>query len=355
MVASDGAGTAALSDRSSKMVATEFAGALIDIAAELAIRPPGAWVTDAVIEEVVRLRKKLRAESKSDDISAYHCTLVAALMGPTGGLTVHLGDGAVFGGIAGARSTQVIDLADDYVVSAPQNGEYANETVFLTERDWLRNLRIQPVHALDWVILGTDGGMSLAMVGEKTPKSGFVVPVLNELLAEPDAVQRSLRLEAILKDKQADSLTNDDKTLVIAVRGKFASVTGEFKIDRASQTSARGPTAPAAGTAAAQANHAEPEAATGKQAGATTQAALSKKKLWLMLTAGLVLATALTCLTVYSVRALSQPATPPQDRPPTKPRPVHPAGDATLNRQVETVPAPASPPSAASALTPALD
>ena len=129
---------------------------------------------------------------------------------------------------ASNRRGDSLDLAQGCFVSAPQNGEYANETYFLTERDWLKHLRINPVSAVDWIVLGTDGGMSLAMVGESKPKTGFVVPVIQAILNEPDVESRCQALTAILDDRQADRLTNDDKTLVVAVRAPIRNVVGDF-------------------------------------------------------------------------------------------------------------------------------
>lgn len=240
LVASDGAGSAKHAEVSSALVASDFANALIELAKELDSRPPGAWATDAVIEEIVRLRKILREKAGSDNISDYHCTLVAALLGPTGGFTIHLGDGAVFGGVANASDESRIDLSGEYVVSEPENGEYANETVFLTERDWIKHLRIQPLPRMGWLILGTDGGMALAMHEEKTPKTGFVVPVLRGLISHDDSEARNGFLEKILTDRQADRLTNDDKTLVVAQRSTGVTVDGEFQLP-ATKTSAKPP------------------------------------------------------------------------------------------------------------------
>lgn len=228
LVASDGAGTAAHSAISSRLIATQFAEALLEIAALLDQRPPGAWIVDAVISHIVELRKQLREVAKSDDLSAYHCTLVAALIGPTGGFTIHIGDGAVFGAATNQSSSSSINLACDYFVSLPENGEFANETVFITERDWIKHIRIQHIAAPDWLVLGTDGGMALAMVGDQTPKSGFVAPILNALVRNPDRYSRDDALKNILSDRQADRLTNDDKTLVVAARSCFKDVDGEF-------------------------------------------------------------------------------------------------------------------------------
>lgn len=229
MVASDGAGTASKSDVSSKFIVHEFTDALIEIASELVRRPPGAWVTDAIIEHIVRLRKQLRSMANSDDISSFHCTLVAALVGPSGGITIHLGDGAVFGGRSGQADSKTLDLSQDYLLSLPQNGEYANETVFMTERDWVKHLRIDPLPDVDWLILGTDGGMALAMVGEKLPKTGFIKPVLEALMLRGDQASHDRAVRDSLSDKQADRLTNDDKTLCALVRSKFTHVEGAIQ------------------------------------------------------------------------------------------------------------------------------
>ena len=228
LVASDGAGTAKYSDVGSRLVVDEIAKCLIRISEEIDQKAPGAWVSDRLIQSVVAIRQQLRDVAGSDNISDYHCTLSAALVGPTGGLTIHLGDGAIFGGAAQQSLGDSLDLAQGCFVSAPQNGEYANETYFLTERNWLKHLRIHPVSAVDWIVLGTDGGMSLAMVGESKPKTGFVVPVIQAMLNEPDVESRCQALTRILDDRQADRLTNDDKTLVVAVRAPIRKVVGDF-------------------------------------------------------------------------------------------------------------------------------
>lgn len=228
LTASDGAGSARHSQISAEFVANEFSARLLDIADELDSRPPGAWVTDAVIEDIVRLRKGLRQKANSDTISDYHCTLVAALIGPSGGFSIHLGDGAVIAGSSRTPGSSAIDLAAELFVSEPENGEYANETVFLTERDWIRHLRIHPLPEVDWLILGTDGGMALAMVDERLPKTGFVLPILRAVLAGADPEARQDAVTAALTDKQADRLTNDDKTLVVAVHSRCTAIQGEF-------------------------------------------------------------------------------------------------------------------------------
>jgi hypothetical protein len=233
LVASDGAGTAKFAEIGSQLVVRAFVKRLVDLSTELDRLAPGAWVSDALIGYLIEIRHQLRDLAGSDDISNYHCTLTAALIGPNGGVTVHVGDGAIFGGTASAQNTAVLDLDQGFFVSTPQNGEYANETVFLTERDWVKQLRIKPLGSVDWIMLGTDGGMALAMVGEAMPKSGFVTPVIRTLIEHEGEYARSHALSAILNDHQADRLTNDDKTLVVAIKSYYRDVVGDFVSARA--------------------------------------------------------------------------------------------------------------------------
>ena len=218
LVVSDGAGTALFSDKSSELVVNAFSKELIELSAQIQNRVPGAWINDFVIQKIVSVRDELRALANSDNLQQYHCTLVACLIGPTGGFLIHIGDGALFGG-----RYQDIDQVNEQIsthsfVSLPENGEYANETFFITEGDWIKHLRITAVGSLDWIILGTDGGTSIAMIGDKEPKPGFVVPLLKQLCASMEAENLDDVLIHVLSDDRTDKLTSDDKTLCIAFK-----------------------------------------------------------------------------------------------------------------------------------------
>lgn len=219
IVASDGAGTAKRAEEGSALVVEIFFNSLLTMTSELASRSPGQWINDLVIEKVLETRKLLRAKAGSDDISDFNCTLVACLLGPNGGFSIHIGDGAIFGG----RNTHIkggnINFdRNDFFISPPENGEYANETYFLTERDWVKHLRITPMPKLDWVFACTDGGTALALASDKEPKEGFILPVLEKILAEPSLKGRNNHLRNILENPEADKVTGDDKTIVIACR-----------------------------------------------------------------------------------------------------------------------------------------
>ena len=219
IVVSDGAGTASHSQEGSSFLATFFARSLISLSAELSSRAPGQWINDYVIERLLNARLSLRSKANSDDISKYHCTLVACLIGPSGGFAIHIGDGAIFGGKASHNQVLgKVELNNSFFISSPANGEYSNETYFVTEGNWIKNLRITPMPRLDWIYACTDGGTALSMVSDREPKEGFIVPVLKELLNESNTADRNASLFKILENPQADKVTGDDKTIAIACR-----------------------------------------------------------------------------------------------------------------------------------------
>jgi hypothetical protein len=215
IVVSDGAGTATRAEEGALHVVKFFSEELLKLVDELTTRAPGHWINDFVIEKVLQTRIALRQLAKSDDIRDFNCTVVACLLGPSGGFSIHIGDGAVVGGY---RKESNDHSAASLFLSEPENGEYANETFFVTEGDWVKHLRISPMPKMDWVMCCTDGGSALALVAEKEIKPGFLDPVLQEVFVLNDEALRNKRLADYLSDPQADKVTGDDKTLAIAVK-----------------------------------------------------------------------------------------------------------------------------------------
>lgn len=218
-VVSDGAGSARYAEHGSRLVADTFAKKLIGLTGPLASKAPGAWINDYVIEQVIRTREELRQLANSDRLEDYHCTLVACLVGPSGGFLVHIGDGVIIGGNAQRLATgDVTDLGRNLCISPPENGEYANETFFITEGSWIRHIRITPVGSLDWIMLGTDGGAALAMSSNTTPREEFLCPIMERLCQlDSESARRDL-IEGALTGPEADTLTGDDKTLCLICR-----------------------------------------------------------------------------------------------------------------------------------------
>ena len=224
----DGAGSAEFAEIGASITSNYFCDELINLSQELNNRTPGAWINDYIIDCVVRVREQLRLKAKSDDIRKYHCTLVAALLGRSGGFLVHIGDGAILGGIFEKLHPNAdIELNSGFTISLPENGEYSNETFFVTEGNWVKHLRITPLPTLDWLVVCTDGGASLLLDNKNNVKPNFLAPFIEEQANANFADKKYV--ETILSDPKANKLTTDDKTIVVAVRNGSFSASSKFR------------------------------------------------------------------------------------------------------------------------------
>ncbi|MDP4744921.1 MAG: protein phosphatase 2C domain-containing protein [Porticoccaceae bacterium] len=211
IVVCDGAGSAARSREGADRVSSAFARELIKISKRIENLGPGPWLNDSIISSVLAVREELATFVQSFDLREFHCTVVAALISDTGGFSVHIGDGAVFVG----RRTDLVPRIELH--SEPENGEYSNETFFVTETTWLKNLRIKPLGACDWVMLTTDGASALLL--DQEIKFGVFSGLLEVLSTEKNLTKVCDDLSYFTESDYATACSNDDKTIVLAFRG----------------------------------------------------------------------------------------------------------------------------------------
>lgn len=211
IVACDGAGSSVRSSEGANFVASNFTEQLLEISVEIDQSGPGPWLNDQLIHRILTIREELAKIAGSYELQDFHCTLVAVLVSDTGGLSVHIGDGAI---IIGRRSGE--DKLDISIHSEPENGEYANETFFITENTWIKNIRIKPLGPCDWVIVMTDGAASVLLT--KTIKYEILAGLLGVISDEkyPEGIQETLS-EAV-NDDYARSCSNDDRSIGLAFK-----------------------------------------------------------------------------------------------------------------------------------------
>jgi hypothetical protein len=105
------------------------------------------------------------------------------------------------------------------VVSLPENGEYANETYFVTGAEWREHLRVVAVPASTRIALMSDGAGSFVMAkGNGGLFRPFVDPVEKFLLGVEDPAAADAALAATLDDPRTHGITGDDKALLLALR-----------------------------------------------------------------------------------------------------------------------------------------
>lgn len=208
-VVCDGAGSQAASHIGSELLSREVSAALLPVldaalADEQAAR---ASLEAAIGAALVRLGEQSAVTGLP--LSAYACTLVGAMARGDRAWLFHVGDGVAVAVAADGGQT----------VSPPENGEYANETFFATSPQWREHLRLTPCPTAPvQLVLMSDGSMPFAMDrGNAGLFAGFMQPVVRHLAAA-DEQAGSAALRATLDDPRTHAITNDDKTLLIALR-----------------------------------------------------------------------------------------------------------------------------------------
>jgi hypothetical protein len=204
----DGAGSARRSELGAAACAQQMADR---IAARLESGvAPSALDLDAIAADTGAVRAMIESLAIENglELRDLACTLVGAVLDAAGGYLFHIGDGLGIVEISGGPPA----------ISSPQNGEYANETWFITGDDWRDNLKVIPVPAgSNCVVLMSDGAMPFVMNREHSMLfPGFIDPV-RRYLAGVDETEGSEGLQATLADERTWSITGDDKTLLLAL------------------------------------------------------------------------------------------------------------------------------------------
>jgi hypothetical protein len=208
----DGAGSA---DRSAEGAALAVAEILDLIAATINVQQPSTkaeWHT-VLTSAFAKTHHALAmfAEAEESPRRVFATTLTCAVVTNHWLAVAQIGDG-----VAIAQN----ETGELFLTLTPQRGEYANETTFLTMEEALDHVEIeiyhQPVQAL---VLMTDGLIRLAMnVSNNTPHSPFFQPLLTFAAQVSTNTQAHDQLTAFLSSERVCARTDDDKTLVLAVR-----------------------------------------------------------------------------------------------------------------------------------------
>ncbi|WP_020475168.1 PP2C family serine/threonine-protein phosphatase [Zavarzinella formosa] len=160
-----------------------------------------AEVRSAVVAEAERLDIRPREMA---------CTLLVAIVGTSSASFAQIGDGVI-----------VINERDGFrTVFWPEPAEYVNTTDFLTDDQFTEKIRFEtttnPVTELAAL---TDGLQRLALdFAERSPHAAFFRPLFDRLksVADPESLLQPLR--DFLDSPRVNNRTDDDKTLLLAVR-----------------------------------------------------------------------------------------------------------------------------------------
>jgi hypothetical protein len=136
-------------------------------------------------------------------------TLIIVAASPNSAAALQIGDGAVVACSASGELT---------AITTPQNGEYLNETVFLTSAAAADNAQVAvwrqiPTH----LAIFSDGLQPIAVSAkDNTPHGPFFEPLFRFARNAADKDMASQELDAFLRSPRISQRTDDDLTLVLA-------------------------------------------------------------------------------------------------------------------------------------------
>jgi hypothetical protein len=227
-IVSDGAGSAKFGGLGGRMVAEHVGAALARRVAGGEMQPKldesesADWRT--VIEEAIEYARAAiirlsvpdfnsdTHETQTKLLREYHATLVGFVSNGAAGLFFHVGDGL---GIAfkNALATDQSSTIPPHQLSLPENGEYANETFFITMQNWREHLRLTFFGPASSIVLMSDGISNLVLTRHDTLFDRTIVPIMNYL----PTVTPDLAAQALLNtftNAEANIVSGDDKTLI---------------------------------------------------------------------------------------------------------------------------------------------
>jgi hypothetical protein len=204
----DGAGSVPEGRAGSQFIAYTLAEQL-----SATLQAEGSAQLEATVQsaiESVRTRLADLAASRQLALHDFSCTLLGCVATRRGGCFFHVGDGFAI----------QQDAAGGSVLSRPENGEYADETYFVTDENWRDHLRLTPLPAPEpGCVIGlmSDGTAPFAV---NRARDGFFRPFIDPIAAflrEATAPNGNQALRTLLESPRACEISHDDKTLLLAL------------------------------------------------------------------------------------------------------------------------------------------
>jgi hypothetical protein len=206
VVVADGAGSATHSDRGAELACDEFVRRVANAAPEL------LFDRGEMLRLFADVRQVLCGEAERIGVRLRDCacTSLVAVVGPSSFAVGQIGDGAIVLGDGTSYRTAFW----------PEPAEYANATDFLTDDRFADALQFatSPEPVAEVAVL-TDGLQRLALdFASRSAHEAFFRPIFAGLRSAPDPEALVEPLRAFLDSPRVNERTDDDKTLVIAVR-----------------------------------------------------------------------------------------------------------------------------------------
>jgi Protein phosphatase 2C len=200
----DGAGSARLSqigarvavDHLLKIIPSTVAN-ILDLNSDVARQ----WLKET------RGQLEATASEQGCDLRDLGCTVLVAILGEFASFFIQIGDGA-----------WIVQRDDEYLAATwPSDGEYVNETTFLTSPNSLDSIKCRMIDGICAAAGFSDGLQRLALqLDTHTVHAPFFDPLFAVLRATDDETSLISPLVEFLSSERVAERTDDDKTLVLA-------------------------------------------------------------------------------------------------------------------------------------------
>ena len=215
----DGAGSAVLSADGSRIAACAATRSAVRLL-RLHVHPVYEGVLQEILKESVHsARNALEAEAQRQEKSLrdFATTLIVAICTAEIIGAAQVGDGAM----VTADERMLRDNADSgyTLFSAPQRGEYANTTNFITSDNWKDCLDVRTRYGgVSRLAMFTDGIQSIALnaAAGNAPHAPFFDPLFSWAEKQEDTDAAGNGLAAFLSSPRVTARADDDLTLLLA-------------------------------------------------------------------------------------------------------------------------------------------
>lgn len=159
--------------------------------------------------KTAHLAVEAEAFSRQVKVRDLATTLILVVATPELIAAVQVGDGAA---VVGNRQGNIIAL------TAPQSGEYLNETTFLISADAVETAQVTVWYgSTAHFAVFSDGLQMLALkMPESTPHAAFFSPLFRFVEGTTDEMEAQEQLVAFLRSPRVTERTDDDLTLLLA-------------------------------------------------------------------------------------------------------------------------------------------
>jgi hypothetical protein len=205
----DGAGSAKFGGEASEFICPRAFAIAADWLQEVPNDdPPSQQIITEWLEQLFA-ELRVKADVAGFPIREWSCTLLGAICAKNYSVFLQIGDGAV-----------VAKHLDSIVpVFWPQSGEYANQTSFLVSEGAIAKANFSIEGPVSGFAILSDGLQSLALdFKERTAFRPFFDPLFASLSTMVDHEVFEVKLIQLLSGRSVNQKTDDDKTLVIALR-----------------------------------------------------------------------------------------------------------------------------------------